>query len=104
MSIFLQDGYILCVFGPFVADNRNNDASILNHCIHNNEQDILNWLHKDDVLIVDRGFRDAVSTIKSYGYQVLMPSFLTRKQFTNQEANRTRLITKVRWVIESGIL
>jgi len=90
------------VFGPFFADNRNNDASILKDCIRKNEQDILNWLHKDDVLIVDRGFRDAVSTVKSYGYKVLMPSFLTRKQFTNQEANRTRLITKVRWVIESG--
>jgi len=90
------------VFGPFFANNRNNDASILKDCIRKNEQDILNWLHKDDVLIVDRGFRDAVSTVKSYSYEVLIPSFITRKQFTNQEANHTRLIIKVRWVIESG--
>jgi hypothetical protein len=33
-----------------------------------------------------------------------MPSFLKRgKQFTTKEANRIRLITKVRWVIESGM-
>jgi hypothetical protein len=33
-----------------------------------------------------------------------MPSFLKRrKQFTTEEANYTRLVTKVRWVIESGI-
>jgi len=32
-----------------------------------------------------------------------MPSFLSKKQFTNKQANQTRLLTKVRWVIESGI-
>ncbi len=69
----------------------------------NNKQDILNWLSKDDILIDDRGFRDAASTIKHFGYKVLMPSFLNRrKQFTTQGANYTRLVTKVKWVIESG--
>ena len=69
-----------------------------------NEQDILNWLYKDDVLIVDRGFRDAVSSIKHFGCEAVMPSFLNkRKQFTTKEANHTRLVTEVRWVITSGI-
>lgn len=70
-----------------------------------NEQDIVNWLWPDDILIVDRGFRDSISSIKSLGYDVVMPSFLNRrKQFTTYEANENRLITKIRWVIESGMI
>ena len=34
-----------------------------------------------------------------------MPSFLNRrKQLSADEGNYTRLVTKVRWVIESGML
>lgn len=77
----------------------------MKNCLHKNEQALLNWLQKDDILILDRGFRDSISTIKHFGYQAIMPSFLNRrKQFTSHEANRTRLITKIRWVIESGMI
>lgn len=56
-------------------------------------------------MIVDRGFRDAIPTIKHFGYEAVMPSFLNgKKQFNIEEANYTRLVTKVRWVIESGIV
>ena len=56
-------------------------------------------------MIVDRGFRDAIPTIKHFGYEAVMPSFLKRReQLSTEEANYTRLITKVRWVIESGIV
>jgi hypothetical protein len=104
-ATFLQDGYILCVFGPFLSDYQNNDASIFKNCLSKNEQDILNWLHKDDVIIADRGFRDAVGKVKQFGYEIIMPSFINRKkQFSTEEANHTRLVTKVRWVIESGIV
>ncbi|CAF5116027.1 unnamed protein product, partial [Rotaria magnacalcarata] len=96
------DGYILCVMGPFLSDYKNNDASIFKHCVYNNEQDILNWLHDDDVLILDRGFRDTVRAMKQFGFQVAMPSFLNgRKQFSLEEANLNRCITKVRWIVES---
>jgi len=89
----------------FFSDYYNNDASIFKDCLYKNEQDIINWLHKDDVLIVDRGFRDAIPTIKHFGYEAVMPSFLNgKKQFNIEEANYTRLVTKVRWVIESGIV
>ncbi|CAF2102623.1 unnamed protein product, partial [Rotaria magnacalcarata] len=97
-----RDGYILCVMGPFLSDYKNNDASIFKHCVYNNEQDILNWLHDDDVLILDRGFRDTVRAMKQFGFQVAMPSFLNgRKQFSLEEANLNRCITKVRWIVES---
>jgi hypothetical protein len=47
------------VLGPFLADSSNNDASIIKHCLFNNEQDMLSWLKDDDIMIVDRGVRFA---------------------------------------------
>ncbi|CAM4907558.1 unnamed protein product [Rotaria socialis] len=103
MILTTTDGYILCVMGPFLSDYKNNDASIFKHCVYNNEQDILNWLHDDDVLILDRGFRDTIRAMKQFGFQIAMPSFLNgRKQFSLEEPNLNRCITKVRWIVESG--
>jgi hypothetical protein len=68
------------VFGPFLSDYYNNDESIFKNCLHKNEWDTLNWLHKDDFIIVDRGFHDSISTIKRFGYETVMPSFLKRKK------------------------
>ncbi|CAF4614113.1 unnamed protein product [Rotaria socialis] len=85
MILTTTDGYILCVMGPFLSDYKNNDASIFKHCVYNNEQDILNWLHDDDVLILDRGFRDTIRAMKQFGFQIAMPSFLNgRKQFPSK--------------------
>ena len=86
-----------------MADGKNNDASIAKNMFINNEQDILKWLHQDDVVVVDRGFRDAIRTINNLGYTVQMPDFLNgKKQMSTQEANHSRCVTKVRWIIESG--
>jgi hypothetical protein len=42
--------------------------------------------------------------MEELGFQVKMPAFLKgKKQFSTQETNRTRIITKNRWIIESGI-
>ena len=88
-----------------MADGKNNDASIAKNMFINNEQDILNWLHQDDVVVVDRGFRDAIRTINNLGYTVQMPDFLNgKKQMSTQEANHSRCVTKVRWIIESGMI
>ena len=104
MIVTSTDGYILSVFGPFLTDAINNDASIIKHCLFENKEGILNWLLDDDVIILDRGFRDAISSMKMIGLQPAMPDFLTggKKQFDATQANRTRCITKVRWVVESG--
>ena len=41
--------------------------------------------------------------MKILGFQPIMPAFLNgKKQFTAEEANKTRCITKTRWVVESG--
>ena len=90
--------------GPFLADGKNNDASIARNIFINNEEDIINWLKDDDVIVVDRGFRDAVHTLNRFGFNVKMPAFLNgRKQLSCEEANHSRCVTKVRWVIESGM-
>ncbi|CAF4452172.1 unnamed protein product, partial [Rotaria magnacalcarata] len=83
--------------GPFFTDSLNNDAAILKHCMLNDEQQVLSWLRDNDVL-----FRDTVNTLNRLGLQVAMPSFLhNRKQLPADEANRTRFVTKNRWIIES---
>lgn len=104
MVITSTDGYIISVLGPYLADTRNNDASIMKSCLFENKEGILEWLQDDDVIVIDRGFRDAVNSMEMLGFQTAIPDFLGRgrKQFTAQEANRTRCITKVRWVVESG--
>lgn len=94
----------MSVTGPFLADGKNNDASIARNIFINNEEDIINWLQDDDVIVVDRGFRDAVHTLNRFGYNVEMPAFLNgRKQLSCEEANHSRCVAKVRWIVESGM-
>lgn len=60
----------------------------------------LNQLIKeDDILIVDRGFRDSARVLSELGINMEMPSFLQKgqKQYSTKEANNSRLITKVRF-------
>ena len=105
MQLFFRMDIYFAFSGRFFSDNKNNDASILKNCLFKNEQDILSWLHKDDVIVADRSLRDAASTVRQFGYEIIIPSFINRKkQFTQEEANHTRLVTKVRWIIESGIV
>ena len=79
---------------------------LFKHVINNNEQNIKEWLHTDDMVIDDLGFRDAVHVMTELEQQVKIPAFFRgKKQFSTEEANRTRSsITKNRWVIESDML
>lgn len=56
------------------------------------------------MVIVDRGFRDAVTFMEENGLQVHMPFYLPRgkKQHSTTEANISWMVTKVRWVVESA--
>lgn len=110
MNLIVADGcyvdqrvYHQCL-APYLADSKNNDASIINSWLFENKEGILEWLRDDDVIVIDRGFRDAVDSMKMLGFQPVMPNFLKggRKQLTVEDANRTRCITKVRWVVEGG--
>lgn len=101
MMLVATDGYILTVLGPYLADEKNSDAKITEHMLNSNVKDIIDWFEEDDVLVVDRGFRDAVDILKDFGINAQMPHFLNKsqKQHTTEEANESRLVTKVRWVV-----
>ena len=95
-------GYILTIFGLFYSDFHNNDTSILKHVMLNNNEDILNWMQESDIMVLGRGFRDSLGVLKVLGIDAAMPSFLGtgRQQFEVYDANRSRFITKLRWVVE----
>ena len=87
----------------FFLGNSKNDASILKHIMINNFDDILNWIEENDIMILDRGFRDSLGVLKSFGIAVAIPCFLSHneKQFDVQEANNSRFVTMLRRVVES---
>ena len=60
---------------------------------------LVNLLKEGDVMILDQGFREAVVELENdYKLNVMMPIFLEKvqKQFTNKQANESRLVTKIR--------
>ncbi|VDI44871.1 Hypothetical predicted protein [Mytilus galloprovincialis] len=103
MMFVTTTGYIVSVIGPYLCNSKNNDAKILNSIFKNNLEKIKEWFDKDDVVVVDRGFRDSIDLLEEFGIQTKMPSFLKRneKQLSVEDGNTTRLVTKVRWVVES---
>ncbi|CAF0845280.1 unnamed protein product [Didymodactylos carnosus] len=72
--------------------------------ITNTCETLIEWCEKGDTMIVDRGFRDVIDSFVEMDYEPKMPEFLTKgqKQHTVEQANRSRLITKVRWSVESS--
>ncbi|XP_065935231.1 uncharacterized protein [Magallana gigas] len=104
MVVVSTDGYFLTVVGPYLADSRNNDASILNHMLKSNIEDIKNWFEDDDIFIVDRGFRDALGVLEEFGIKAYMPHLLDKgeRQMPTPDANASRLVTKIRWVVEAA--
>ena len=56
------------------------------------------------MLVVDRGFRDVADLLEECGIKTHMPHFIgkSQKALSTEEANETRLVTKVRWVVESA--
>ncbi len=61
-------------------------------------------LAEGDINILDRGFRDAVELLeKRFKLQVVTSALLSKdeKKFKPEQANKSRLCTKIRWVIET---
>jgi len=98
-TICTTNGYIVDFAGPFYGNQ--NDATIVKHLLED-PAGIGSILQKDDYVIVDRGFRDAVEALSEKGYHVLMPVCKGKKpQLSSEEANISRKVTKMRWVIEA---
>jgi len=78
--------------GPYYADGKNNDATILNSALSSESSHLRNWLTSDDILVVNRGFRDSIELIE-FGPYCKNATFSAKHQHTTEEANDSRLIT-----------
>jgi hypothetical protein len=96
-------GYILDIGQQaFYADGKNNDASIFVSQTQNPKGN-MNFAKPGDFIVWDRGFRDANVLARQLGFSVHMPCFLQpgQKQHTNEEANKSRMVTKkIRHIVE----
>jgi len=102
MMCVSSTGYILETFGPYFSNGLNNDAAILNQTLKKEKNLLDDFFSDNDVFVVDRGFRDSVVFLNELGFAVKMQAFLINsKQHSTEEANATRLVTKVRWIIEA---
>ena len=96
--ICASNGCIVDVFGPYPAVD--NDAKIIADILANNKA-FRELLLPNDLLILDRGFRDVIDTLeKKYKVRTIMPYCSNEQQLTTLQANFTRLVTKIRWAIE----
>ena len=103
MMLVASDGYIILVLGPCLADGRNSDSKSTEHMLKSNTETMTERFQQGDVLVVDRCFRDVADLLEDFGIKSRMSHFLTKsqKQLSTEEANETRLVTKVRWGVES---
>ncbi|XP_058799092.1 uncharacterized protein LOC131668719 [Phymastichus coffea] len=95
-------GFIVDVLGPFYA--KENDSMILEKILKAHDNNLKNLMCKEgDVFILDRGFRDIKSKLENDGYRVLMPALKDKnqKQLSAEDANKSRLVTILRWVVEA---
>lgn len=96
------DGYILDIHGPYFSDHHNNDAAILNHQLQRDGEQFRRWFEENDIIILDRGYRDSAPLLEQLGITMRSPPCLQRnqRQLTTEQANEARLITKSRWIVE----
>ncbi|KAJ8721074.1 hypothetical protein PYW08_006539 [Mythimna loreyi] len=95
------DGHIIDIYGLYEATK--SDATILSE-IMKNPSDPFHWFfHENDVLILDRGFRDCIEDVETCGYSAYMPLSKddNEYQLTTQQANDSRKVTMCRWVVET---
>lgn len=104
--IVCGDGYILDVTGPYAA--RTSDAQIMEQILQNHNEPMEDgafhyFFEQGDVFILDRGFRDSIPLLESHGYVSHMPPSKgpDENQLSTENANKSRLITMVRWVVET---
>lgn len=100
MMVVSGDGEIVYALGPYPAVD--NDAKILKTIFE--ETDAFEILQNNDVLILDRGFRDCIGFLQDKGIDVKMPHLIQKtnkkRQLPTIDANQSRLVTAVRFVVE----
>ena len=98
--ICTPNGKIVDIYGLHSA--KKNDATILKNILSLNK-DLRTLLRPNDHIILDRGFRDAIDTLKNkYHLTTHMPVCKSprQKQLNTLQANESRLTTKTRYMVE----
>ena len=101
----LPDGYICNINACYFSNGANNDASILNATLDKTgEGSLRSVLEPNDMMLLDRGFRDSISRLDAVGIKYAMPEFMdkTEKQLSCEKANRSRIVTMGRFVVETA--
>ena len=104
---FSKESFIsLVVFGCWQFSFANISSSSNEYGILRTSMritNIENYFERNDILIVDRGFRDCLEFLKQQHFIPSMPGYLpgSQKQHTDLEANLSRIITAIRWVVEA---
>lgn len=100
MVVVTTTGYFVSILGPYLA--KNNDASILNHMLKCNVEEIMDFVKENDIFVVDRGFRDSLDLLEDLGIKAAMPAFIEKgkKQMPDMDANTSRMVTKVKSYIQ----
>ena len=101
-TICTTDGYVVDMLGPYPANP--NDAEILRTLLQDSNG-LRKLVRENDIMVLDRGFRDVRNELESKNIKVLMLA-LKGKQLTTKQSNFSRYVTKIRWVVEAvhGIL
>lgn len=101
--IVAPDGYILDIQGPYFSDSKNNDAAILENEFEKDAERMREWFREGDIIIVDRGYRDAIELLIRLGIRHKMPALIQpgERQLSTEDANDSRIITKTRWIVEA---
>lgn len=96
-------GRILDVHGPYFADGRNNDASILIEEMSKDRSELREWCRTGDIFLVDRGYRNSLDFLQGIGISAFTPAYMDRgaKQLKYEQANISRYVTVTRWKVES---
>lgn len=101
MMVVTTNGYIVYALGPYKP--AQNDAQILQEI--DQTSNVFDNLINGDILLLDRGFRDCVGHFKTKGLDVKMPALVQRSgdgvQLSTIDANQTRLVTALRFVVEA---
>ena len=102
MSLVFPDGYVLDTLGPFFSNSRNNDSGMTAEILSDDNCGLRQWVEQgDQVVIADKGFVSVVPYLTKLGLECYHPSLSRGKQDSVEEANKTRMVTKVRWVVEA---
>ena len=94
--IVAPTGYILDIFGPYFSDARNNDAEVLREEFERDAGILANWFQNGDIILVDRGYRDAIPLLQRHGIDHRMPALTQpgQRQLQTEDANNSRIVTK----------